>query len=78
MTAAPLALVAAVVMPAGKLSVGAVVSSTTTVALALLVLPAASVAVQVMVVLPKAKMLPEGGAQLGVNEPDTVSLAPAV
>jgi hypothetical protein len=57
---------------------GAVVSWTTTAVLAVPVFPAASVALHVMVVLPKAKVLPEAGRQLGVSEPDTVSIAVAV
>src|SRR5260370_10064609 len=63
---------------AGRVTTGAVVSWTTTVAVAMPVLPAASLAVQVMAVLPSAKALPEEGEQLGVSEPDTVSAAVAV
>src|SRR5260370_22713827 len=63
---------------AGRVRGGAVVSWTTTVAVAVPVLPAASLAVQVMAVLPSAKALPEEGEQLGVSEPDTVSAAVAV
>jgi hypothetical protein len=76
-TTAPLALVATAVMLVGRLRVGAVLSSTTTVALAVPVLPAPSVAVQVMVVGPTGKVLPEAGAQVGVSEPDTASVAVA-
>src|SRR6266849_1674216 len=76
-TTAPLALVATAVMSAGRLRVGAVVSSTTTVAVAVPVLPAASVAEQVMVVVPSGKVLPEAGAHVGVSEPDTASVAVA-
>src|SRR5713226_3902321 len=56
---------------------GGVVSWTTTVAEAVPVLPAASVAEQVMVVLPSGKVLPEAGAHVGVSEPDTASVAVA-
>src|SRR5260370_5603991 len=56
---------------------GGVVSWTTTVAEADPVLPAASVAEQVMVVLPSGKVLPEAGAHVGVSEPDTASVAVA-
>src|SRR5713101_2944009 len=45
---------------------------------AVAVLPAASVAEQVMVVLPSGKVLPEAGAHVGVSEPDTASVAVAV
>src|SRR5216684_3804898 len=76
-TTAPLALVATAVMFAGRLRVGAVLSSTTTVALAEPVLPAVSVAEQVMVVVPRAKVLPEAGAHVGISEPDTASVAVA-
>src|SRR5713226_489202 len=53
---------------------GGVVSWTTTVALAVAVLPAASVAEQVMVVLPSGKVLPEAGGHVGVSEPDTATV----
>src|SRR5712692_7865687 len=77
-TTAPLALVATAVMSAGRLRVGAVLSSTTTVAVAVPVLPAASVAEQVMVVVPSGKVLPEAGEHVGVSEPDTASVAEQV
>jgi len=76
-TSAPLALVATAVMLTGRLRVGAVLSSTTTAALAEPVLVAVSVAVQVMVVVPSGKVLPEEGAHVGVSEPDTASVAVA-
>ncbi len=57
---------------------GAVVSWTTTEAPAVPVFPAASVAEQVMVVLPSAKVLPDAGRQVGVSEPETASVAVAV
>src|SRR5260370_6574353 len=50
-TTAPLALVATAVMLAGRLRVGAVLSSTTTVAVAVPVFPAASVGAQGVVVV---------------------------
>src|SRR5260370_15783839 len=65
-------------MLVGRLRVGAVLSSTTTVAVAVPVLPAPSVAEQVMVVLLTAKVVPEAGEQIGVSEPDTASVAVAV
>src|SRR5713226_2716887 len=74
--AAPLGPVASTGLMAGTVTTGAVVSWTTTVAMAEPTLPA--VAVQVMAVLPSAKVLPEEGEQLGVSEPDTVSAAVAV
>src|SRR5712692_662875 len=57
---------------------GGVVSWTTTVAEADPALPAASMAEQVMVVVPSGKVLPEAGAHVGVSEPDTASVAVAV
>src|SRR4029077_7757996 len=77
-TTAPLEPVALVVTSAGTVKVGAVLSSTTTAVLAVPVLPAASVAEQLMVVLPTGKVLPEAGVQLGVRETDTKSVATAV
>src|SRR5260370_29417960 len=65
-------------MLAGRLRVGAVLSSTATVAVPVRLLPAPSVAEQVMVVLPTAKVVPEAGEQIGVSEPDTASVAVAV
>ena len=76
-TTAPLGPVALVATSAGKVKVGAVLSSTTTVALAVPVLPAASVAEHVMGVLPTGKVLPEAGVQLGVRELVTMSAAAA-
>ncbi len=76
-TTAPLALVATAVMLPGRLRVGAVLSSTTTVALAVPVLPAPSMAEHVMVVVPSGRVLPEAGAHVGVSEPDTASVAVA-
>ena len=53
-------------------------STTVTVKLADPVLPALSVAEQVTVVGPSAKVLPDAGVQTGVIEPSTVSVAVAV
>ena len=53
-------------------------SSTVTSKLALPVLPAASVALQVTVVAPRGKVLPEAGLQVGVRAPSTSSVALAL
>jgi len=77
-TREPLALSASTTMGAGTpASPGGVVSWTVTVNVALPVFPWESVALHVTVVEPKAKVLPEAGEQLGVNEPETRSLADA-
>ena len=55
-----------------------VVSTTVIVNEAVPVLPLESVAVQVTVVGPKAKRLPDAGVQTGVIEPSTRSVAVAV
>ena len=60
------------------LSVGAVLSWTSTVKLALPVLPAASVAEHVTVVTPGAKVPPEEGLQLAVTVPSTASVPEAL
>jgi hypothetical protein len=70
--------VASIVMSAGTLTTGAVVSTTVTVKLADPVLPAASVAAHVTVVAPREKLEPEAGLQLGVSGPPGTSLAVAV
>jgi hypothetical protein len=62
----------------GRLSVGGVVSRTVIVNVPLAELPALSVAVQVTVVVPSEKVLPEGGEQFGVTLPPTLSVAVAV
>src|SRR5439155_464626 len=75
---APAALVASFVMSDGQVTVGAVVSRTVTVNEQVPVLWAASVAVQVTVVLPRAKVLPLAGAQVTTSAaPSTRSLAVA-
>ena len=76
-TTAPAAEVAETVILAGNDSVGGVVSTTVTLKLALPVLPAASVAEQLTVVVPNAKVEPDAGKQLGVIVPSTLSLADA-
>ena len=53
-------------------------STTVTVKDALPVLPATSVAVQVTVVVPRANVLPEAGAQIGVGAGSTSSVAVAL
>ena len=77
-TTAPLGPVASAVISAGTVTTGAVVSTTVTVKSADPVLPAVSVAEQVTVVGPSAKVLPDAGVQTGVIEPSTVSVAVAV
>jgi hypothetical protein len=65
-------------MSDGSVSVGGVLSTTFTLNDADPVLPALSVAEQVTLVEPIAKMEPDEGLQLGVNEPSTASEAEAV
>src|SRR5206468_3925265 len=77
-TVAPAALVASAVIGAGQLTVGAVVSRTVTANEQVLVLCAASKALQVTVVLPRAKVLPLAGKQVTASVPSTMSLAVAV
>ncbi len=77
-TTAPAELVASVVISAGTVTTGSVVSRTVTVKVADPVLPAVSVAEQVTVVVPSGKVLPDAGVQTGVIEPSTVSVAVAV
>ena len=59
----------------GATTTGAVVSFTVTVKMSLPVLPALSVAEQVTMVSPRAKVLPEAGVQFAVIEPSTRSVA---
>ena len=77
-TTAPAELVASTVMFDGTVTTGAVVSTTVTVNVLLPVLPAASVAEQVTVVLPIAKVEPDTGKQVVVRAPLTASKAEAV
>jgi hypothetical protein len=78
LTTAPDEEVASSVMSDGTLISGSVVSCTITLNDADALLPAASVAVQVTVVVPIGKVEPDGGVQTGVIAPSTVSLAVAV
>src|SRR5688572_19943308 len=75
---APAGLVASVVMSAGTVTAGGVVSRTTTLKLPSAVLPELSVAVQSTVVVPSANVLPEGGSQTASTLGSTVSLAVAM
>jgi hypothetical protein len=67
-------------MSPGTLTVGGVVSTSTTVTAkdALAVLPCASVALHVTVAVPIANVLPDGGAHVGASAPSTLSVALAV
>ena len=56
-------------------AVGAVLSTTDTMNEPVAVLPVPSFAIQVTVVVPSGKVVPEAGAQIGVILPLTVSLA---
>ena len=75
---APAGLVAATVMSAGTVTTGGGGVDDGDVKLALPVLPAASVALQVTVVAPRGKVLPEAGLQVGVRAPSTSSVALAL
>ena len=77
-TVAPEAPVASAVIAPGTETVGGVVSCTVTLNEALPVLPDESIAVQVTVVEPSTKVLPEGGEQLGEMLPSMLSLADAL
>src|SRR5829696_1999496 len=76
-TAAPPPLVASAVTSAGTVTCGPVVSSTAIAKLASPVLPAASVEVQVTVVVPIGKRSPDSASQPGVRSPSTRSEAVA-
>jgi hypothetical protein len=78
LTTAPLALVAGTVMSDGSVKVGGVLSTTFTLNDAEPVLPALSVAEQVTLVEPIAKVEPGAGTQIGVIAPSTTSDAEAV
>jgi hypothetical protein len=54
-------------------NVGPVLSVTVTVKLAVPEFPAASIAEQLTVVVPIAKVVPDAGTQFGVNDPETLS-----
>jgi hypothetical protein len=55
----------------GRASIGPVVSTTVTLNVLLAVLPAASVAEQLTMVVPRGKVLPEAGEQLTATLPLT-------
>jgi hypothetical protein len=76
-TVAPPGPVASVVIGAGTVIAGGVMSLTTTGKLALAVLPAVSRAVHVTSVLPSANSEPEAGVQLAATAPSTLSIAAA-
>ena len=77
-TRAPVGPVASIVTGAGRASTGLIVSRTTTTNVRVVELLRVSDAVQVTVVLPTAKVLPETGVQTGVTLPLTRSAAVAV
>jgi len=68
-TTAPFEAVACAVTFAGTVTVGALVSTTVTVKLALDLLPDASVAVHVTVVVPNGNVEPDAGVHVGVIAP---------
>ena len=72
---APAAEVASLVMLAGTLTAGAVVSWTVTVKKLSPMLPALSVAEQVTLVSPSGKTVPDALLQVGVRAPSTSSSA---
>ena len=76
-TVAPPLDVASCVMLAGTVTTGFVVSTSVIVNEAVPVLPCASVALQVTVVGPSGKFVPEAGEQVGVMGPSMLSLAVA-
>ncbi len=78
LTGAPEGPVAGVVMSAGTVTTGPVVSTTRTWKAAEPVLLAASVALQVTSVSPRGKVPPETGRQVGVRTPSTSSEAEAL
>ena len=75
---APVGSAAAMVAFTGTVTAGAVVSATVTVNDPEPVLPWASVAVQLTVVVPRGKVEPLGGVQLTVRTPSMLSVAEAV
>ncbi len=78
LTGAPEGPVAGVVMSAGTVTRGPVVSTTRTWKAAEPVLLAASVALQVTRVSPSGKVPPEAGRQVGARTPSTSSEAEAL
>jgi hypothetical protein len=75
---APVAPVASTVAWAGTVTTGPVVSATVTVKEAARLLPRASVAVHVTVVVPSGKVAPLAGAHVTGTTPSTLSVADAV
>ena len=73
-TTLPAGIFASVVMLAGRVRVGAIVSCMVTVKLPLLVLPASSVDVQLTVVVPRANVEPDAGPQRTVGDRSRLSL----
>ena len=71
---APSALVASALWSPAVWTAGAVVSTTLTAKDFDRALPAASVAVQVTVVVPRANVVPDAGAQSAVPSPSTASV----
>src|SRR3954451_6669815 len=74
-TGAPLRETAVTLSESETVRAGAVVSRTVTVKVSRPVLPALSVAVQVMVVVPRANVLPESRSQVARRRPSTSSRA---
>jgi len=66
------------VMGEGRASAGAAVSTTVTVKESVPVLPWASVAEQITVVLPRLKALPDAGVHVTATVPSTISVALAL
>ena len=77
MTSAPNLLLASVLKLAGRVKVGGVMSLTVTGKLPLLEFPAASVAVQATVVVPRGKTVPDAGLQTKAGLASDESLAVA-
>src|SRR5919109_3065614 len=76
-TVTPCGLFASKVISAGTVNTGGMESMTLTTNVAVALLPAASVAVQVTVVVPRGKRLPEWGEQVTATVPSTLSVAVA-
>jgi hypothetical protein len=75
---APAALVASTATFAGRISTGAVPSATVTVKVPEVAFPAASVAVQLTVVVPIGKVEPDAGVQIAATGPSIASRADAL
>jgi hypothetical protein len=78
LNAAPVAPVASTLAFAGTVTTGPVVSATVTVNDAARLLPRASVAVHVTVVVPSGKVAPLAGVQVTATTPSTASVAEVV